>query len=120
MNVRRWWPPVAWAVLVLVLNTIPGGALPTTPSGADKGAHLLLDGVLGVLGARAALTAARGWRPLLSVLLASSAFGAVDELHQSLVPGRSVDWRDWIANVVGAALGVLLAAALMQRPDPHA
>ena len=31
--------------------------------------------------------------------------GALDELHQSLVPGRSAELGDWLADAVGVALG---------------
>ena len=120
MNVRRWWPPVAWAVLVLLLNSIPGRALPTGPAGADKGAHVLLYGVLGVLAARSALVGARRWRTLLLVLLAAAALGAVDELHQSFIPGRSMDWRDWVADVIGATAAAAATIALTKRSDAHA
>lgn len=115
MNVRRWWPPVAWAALVLLLNSIPGSALPAGAPGTDKVGHVLLYGILGVLATRAALREARGWRAIAPVLFAIALFSAVDELHQTLVPGRSPEIRDWIADVVGASAGAATAAALMQR-----
>lgn len=33
-------------------------------------------------------------------------YGASDELHQFFVPGRSCDFFDWIADVIGAILAV--------------
>lgn len=38
----------------------------------------------------------------------SSAYGATDEYHQSLTPGRMPDIYDWAADVVGAAIGAAL------------
>jgi VanZ family protein len=120
VNVRRWWPPIAWAVLVLLLNSVPGGALPSGGPSTDKGAHFVLYAILGVLAARAALRESQGWRPLVAVLLVIVAFGAADELHQALVPGRSVDVRDWIADLVGATAGVGGTAAVMHHQNTRA
>lgn len=39
-----------------------------------------------------------------------SIFGAIDEYHQTFTPGRSGnDFYDWLADFLGASLGVLLA-----------
>lgn len=42
------------------------------------------------------------------VVAAVSLLGALDELHQRIVPGRSAEFFDWVADVVGAWLGVAL------------
>lgn len=36
-------------------------------------------------------------------------YGALDEVHQSFVPGREAGLPDWLADVTGAWLGVTLA-----------
>jgi VanZ family protein len=38
-------------------------------------------------------------------------YGVADEWHQSFVPGRVADWRDLLADGVGAALGLGLVWA---------
>mgnify|MGYP001575085830 CR=1 FL=1 len=43
-----------------------------------------------------------------------AAYGVCDELTQMLVPNRSADPLDWLADVSGAILGVLIFS-LMQR-----
>ena len=118
MNVRRWWPPIAWAVVVLVLNSIPGSALPATADGLDKVIHVALYAVLGMLGARAAWTSRPRWRAVEPLVVAIALFGALDEAHQLLVPGRTADVRDWTADVVGAGLGAAVVAATLQRQQP--
>ena len=40
------------------------------------------------------------------VVFAIGALGAIDEWHQMIVPGRSADVRDWLADVTGALIGV--------------
>ena len=39
-----------------------------------------------------------------------SLFGATDEWHQSFVPGRASEVKDWVADTLGAALAVSLYA----------
>jgi VanZ family protein len=45
----------------------------------------------------------------IAALLWSSCYGALDEFHQSFVPGRSVEIADWIADTAGAAAALLAA-----------
>lgn len=46
---------------------------------------------------------------LVSVVLWSASFAAADEWHQTMVPGRTGDVGDWLADTSGA----LVAAALL-------
>ena len=65
----------------------------------------------------------RGTR-LLLVAGACVLFGAADELHQALVPGRDSSVVDWLLDALGVALGTGLFAALQRlsrrigRPQP--
>jgi VanZ family protein len=52
-------------------------------------------------------------RSVLALLLAaliSSAYGAVDEIHQYFVPSRDCNFWDWLADTLGAFFG---AAAML-------
>ena len=75
------------------------------PTGGDKWAHLIVYGVLGVLVARAAELNPRRGVLLAAIILGISLFGAVDEAHQALIPGRFPDVRDWVADTIGGAIG---------------
>jgi VanZ family protein len=81
--------------------------------GWDKLQHLA---VFAVLAAAAGLWVSPAFwkrRSVLALLLAaltSSAYGAIDELHQYFVPGRYSSFWDWLADTLGAFLG---AAAIM-------
>jgi VanZ family protein len=70
----------------------------------DKFGHFGIYGLLGTLVCRQG----RGWRAAIWSLIVVSAFGASDEWHQSFVPGRSTDFRDWVADTSGAALAIVL------------
>jgi VanZ family protein len=39
-------------------------------------------------------------------------YGISDEWHQSFVPGRSSDVLDWLADTIGASVGVILLSRL--------
>ena len=54
----------------------------------------------------------RKFAPLIG-LGASAAYAATDELHQTLVPGRSGELRDVLVDSVGAAAGILFAFILL-------
>eukprot|EP01035_Chromulina_nebulosa_P049365 gene49365-67042_t len=53
-----------------------------------------------------------GWRGAVGSVLAASADGVSDEWHQSVVPGRSVEVADWLADTLGAAVAVGLYAGV--------
>ena len=38
--------------------------------------------------------------------LLASLYGVSDEVHQAFVPFRNSSWLDWLADTVGAVLGV--------------
>jgi hypothetical protein len=52
-----------------------------------------------------------GWPAFLSGVLAAVAFGALDEWHQTFVPGRSADPLDLVTDCAGAVFAALLLAA---------
>lgn len=53
------------------------------------------------------------WWPLLSVV-ASTAYGVVDELHQSHVPGRVCSFGDLLSDASGGALAVTALLAVLR------
>lgn len=87
------------------------GEGPGTPS--DKALHLWAYSVLGLLSA-ATLAAWRPWtiRAAAALTAGLCVFGAADEITQPLF-GRYADFRDWIADCGGSAVGVLAIAAML-------
>ena len=111
MTVRRWAPPLAWAVFILVLTSLPGVLFAgiRAPTNTDKLVHCTMYAILGLLWARAALAARPRGRTIVIVLLAIALLAALDELHQHFIPGRSMDVRDWMADTIGASVGIMIA-----------
>lgn len=55
-------------------------------------------------------------RVIVLAVVLIAAFGALDETLQTMTPGRSGgDLRDWIADVLGALTGALLAPRTLRR-----
>jgi VanZ family protein len=113
---RAWWPATLWAAAVIAVSSIPRLRAPFTlfPH-ADKVAHGLEYALLGLLLVFGLSREPRtkAWRPLLWVLAAFAvvaAFGALDEWHQSAVPGRDMSGWDWLADAAGGLLGGALGA----------
>jgi len=73
----------------------------------DKLAHLTLFGAIGGL-----LWLAAGAQRVALVVALAALLGLIGESAQALAPGRSVDWRDWVMDVLGAAAGVMICRRL--------
>jgi VanZ family protein len=112
---RYWWPPIAWAVLILIGTSIPNPQPPPTFNSADKLVHFVLYGVLGLLLARAAAPAGNLSNAAAVRLAALCLVGAaVDEWHQQLIPGRSAELGDWVADSAGA-IALIFGTATFRR-----
>lgn len=97
------------AICWLAFNPHPP---PAADMGSDKLNHVSAFAVL-------AFCAERGfgwpaWRRSTAALMA---FGAVIELVQSQIPGRSAELPDLLADAVGIGAGLLLAAAWRRWRD---
>ncbi|MGH7957339.1 MAG: VanZ family protein [Opitutaceae bacterium] len=114
---KAFWA-AAIAGLIFFASSRPFVASPGFTRVDDKLGHFAVYGLLATLVCRMG----RGWRVAAWSLLAVSAFGASDEWHQSFVPGRSTDVRDWVADTVGAAAAITLYVRwtwyrlLLERP----
>jgi VanZ family protein len=101
----------AWVALTLTLTSIPNPEFGLSFPGADKVAHFGFYGVAGFLfvlwrretgrGAAAAVV----WAAIFAALL-----GAVDEFHQQWIPGRSMEFLDWVTDVAGGTAGGFCSA----------
>lgn len=111
---KTWGPAALWAAVLFLFSEIPGlSGGPRIPVD-DKVVHFVLYGVLG---------AALGWgrwmserpTPHAATLAVGWAYGAVDEWHQSFVPGRSPDPADFLVDVAGVTAGYVVFLFLARR-----
>lgn len=105
---------VYWA-FIFFLTHVPSSGGNGIP-GADKVMHFLAYFGLALLIAFVAVL----WRGfslslLIGVWLLVAGYGIVDELSQTLVPGRTCSAADWIADALGGLTGILLVWGLGGR-----
>ena len=105
---RWWWALVgAYAAVVFVFSILPVGLEPEVPH-LDKVIHLCEYAVFAWLLTQAIHATAHPPHVrfyLLWAWLYATSYGALMEVVQLMVPWRSADWLDAVANALGAALG---------------
>lgn len=119
---RYWGPVCGYAGLIFYLSaqSHPEEHLPFVSRFSDKVLHAVEYAVLGALCFRALHgtlgVSWRQWAAPMAIVLASL-YGVSDEIHQSFVPFRYSHALDWVADTVGAALGVAAMHRLLSlRP----
>lgn len=118
-----WWgrrpSGIRWAAVVAAMaviwwssSTSPAARPPSVWRALlHNGAHIVAFGGIAVLlgvaiaGSRAPSRRERWWSLGLTAV-----YGAVDELHQSFVPGRVCSVGDWFTDVCGACLATGMLA----------
>ena len=112
--------PVAWMLVLWMLSSIPAKPDQTMagwyiPTVVQKAMHVAAYGVLGAAWAwvfgldRLTLTAGG------CVLGLAIAYAAVDEIHQTFVPGRYGSARDVALDAAAALLAVVAVRAVLRR-----
>ena len=109
MYYRLFWP----FCLASSITYFSGRAAPQVPdilwfTDIDKAAHFFVFGLLATLfcryNPRTALHLSQG---LLAITL-TTLFGLSDELHQSVIPERTFELADLVADFVGAVVAILV------------
>lgn len=96
-------------------STVP---LPKGIFGVDKIAHFIAYGALSFalsLWFSREEWRANPWKVAFTVITIASLYGAVDEFHQSFVPGRDMSAWDLMADTIGAGIGAIMFRAWMCR-----
>jgi len=102
----------ALAILLMVVQTVLSSfPMPAMPAGPWFGTDKILHGMAwAAMGACLALAAPRPrWTTALVAVALAVGFGALDELHQSYVPGRDASVKDLLADLTGALVGASVA-----------
>ena len=121
----------AWVVLTLTLTSIPNPQFGPTFEGADKAAHFGFYGAAGFLFVLWRMESGKGAAAaVLYAAFFAALLGAVDEFHQQWVPGRAMEFFDWVADFTGGSTGAFGAAVAVSQlpflltrknqPDPRA
>jgi VanZ family protein len=105
---------LGWSALIWLVSAMP--LPPRVPGGfSDKTLHFAAYFLHGAF-ARGAVGSFGGAG--LVATSASAGWGALDEYHQSFVPGRDASPADWIADLAGAAAGAATVSLFAGRSQP--
>ena len=111
---------LCWAGGILWLSSLTPQELPAAAFIAwDKVNHVLAYAVGGWLAA-GALRLSRPLAPVVGrivlAVMVVAAFGVIDEMVQTMTPGRTGgDIGDWIADVLGASIGAVASIPSQRR-----
>lgn len=108
-----WMPALVWAVAISAVSHIPAPeiqkAVDAVPSALDIAYHVIVFGLMGALGYWAAslhLGQHSKWSYLAGLGFAIG-YGAVDEVHQTFVSGRSSAAEDVGYDALGATVAIV-------------
>lgn len=107
-----FYPLAVYWLVLFTATTLPSSKLPDVGMN-DKYEHFIAYSGLGLL-LYLALAVQQKY-PLLNkfpyvfTLVIGVTYGALDEIHQYVIPGRSMDVHDWFADSSGICIGLLLA-----------
>lgn len=107
-----WIPVIIYYGLITVLSNLPMAAFPEEFAffkHFDKLVHFVIYFFFGVLSLRALMCGRREekgrWLLLFYTFCLASVAGVIDEIHQTFIPGRELDYFDMLADVLGAVTG---------------
>jgi VanZ family protein len=115
-------PLILYWILILTLTSLPGNDLPKIEIN-DKIEHLLAFGGLGFLlnlslRIQNKFVTVKKFPALFTILIVCS-YAAIDELHQTFIPGRSCDILDWSADTIGVIIGVTIMTILLWKVEKN-
>jgi VanZ family protein len=111
-------PLVVYWIVLFGATTLPAASMPSFGV-VDKVNHLSAYFILAILLFLTLLFQQK--IPLAKnkvaayALIICSLYGMLDEVHQIFIPGRSAEFLDLFADILGAGLGVLFMIILVKR-----
>jgi VanZ family protein len=138
-RVARWWPALAWAVMISVFSTgaftddktasviipilhwlLPKAShqtLLTVHHFIRKGAHFVEYFIFSLLILRAIRGGRRNarWAWSFAAIAIVAGYAALDELHQLLVPGRTAAVSDVLLDTTGGIAAQVIAGLALLR-----
>ena len=121
---RNSYPGILCGIVILILTGLPGSLFPRVKPviGLDKVAHILMYATFAFLclwGYRKQFVTngiEYRKRAIWLAVAISIAYGGLTELMQEfLVPTRTGDWIDFIADILGTGLGALIFYLFFHR-----
>ncbi len=115
---KKFIPGILWFILVLFLICLPKQEMPEIEPmwwfsviRPDKVAHAVMFGILNYLFIfpifKTEMVESTKVNYFIWISLAASVWGLSTEFIQLLVPGRSFDWWDWLADSIGVLMALI-------------
>jgi VanZ family protein len=115
---KFWVPVLIWTVVIFLLSSIPGDEIPKIEiPGLDKLVHFLEFLILGILLVRAFFNSSNNMglvKIMVFTLVAASSLAFIDEWHQHFIAGRTPDILDFMVDLIGSNVGMVIYG--MKRP----
>jgi VanZ family protein len=108
---------ILWMSIIFYLSSRHSIVVPSVILAQDKLAHAGAFGVLGALYTCTWIQPGQKMRckQMLIVVTLVGLYGWSDEFHQSFVQGRDSDLWDWVADVLGGFIAVMMTGHLLQH-----
>ncbi len=110
--ITRWVPLALWIAFIFVMSSIPDlpGGYRDLPPHSDKVVHFIEYFVLAILLYRGLGNDGTGRinMLLIALILIGVGIAGLDELYQSIVPGRDSSVADLASDIGGIAAGALV------------
>lgn len=104
-------PLVLYWIVLLIATSLPGPDVPDLGV-SDKLEHFSAYCVLAFfLNLTLRFQDRYKWlksKAAAAAVLIASVYAALDEIHQLFIPSRDCDIKDWIADTLGAILGIII------------
>jgi VanZ family protein len=111
-------PLVVYWILLLTATSLPANDIPALGL-YDKfyhlGAYTVLSFFLNLTLVYQKKSKFLFYKAGIAAIVISSVYGALDEIHQIFVPGRSAEILDWTADFVGACFGAYIVYLMIRR-----
>lgn len=118
-KILAWVPAAVYIGLIFAVSSIPGSLTGRIPFRLfDKVAHMGEFAGLAlflVVAFRGSLTRPDMRHVVLMVVAVGLSIGVLDEMYQHLIPGRAVEFLDWVADTVGVVVGTTAALIHYRR-----
>jgi VanZ family protein len=104
-----YFPLTLYWIVLFTATTLPGKDLPDLGI-SDKIEHFSAFFILAVLINLTLIYQRKSFLlfryAIIATIIITLSYGAIDEIHQLFIPGRSADFRDWLADSSGVIMGV--------------
>lgn len=113
-------PLAAYWLTLFVLTSIPGRSLPKVILiFTDKAKHLIAYMILSFL-LNFAIHFQKKFKKLnihsgISAFMIIAVYGLLDEIHQIFIPGRYFEWLDFLSDLIGGVIGILVAQWIIDQ-----